>query len=74
MDLIIFIKMEAKYFYKREKVANLLFDLVKYLMTALGATLLFTDKVIELRLILIISALSIIVFVLAIFITPEKEN
>ena len=66
--------MEAKYFYKREKVANLLFDLVKYLMTALGATLLFTDKVIELRLILIISALSIIVFVLAIFITPEKEN
>ena len=36
--------MVDKYFYKREKVANLLFDLVKYLLTALGATLLFTDK------------------------------
>jgi hypothetical protein len=36
--------MIDKYFYKREKVANLLFDLVKYLLTALGATLLFTDK------------------------------
>jgi hypothetical protein len=33
--------MGDKYFHKREKAANLLFDLVKYLLTALGATLLF---------------------------------
>jgi hypothetical protein len=62
------------YFYKREKVANLLFDLVKYLLTALGATLLFTDKDISIGIILIIAVLAIAVFILAIFITPKKET
>ena len=66
--------MVDKYFYKREKVANLLFDLVKYLLTALGATLLFTDKDINIGIILIIVALAILVFVLGIFITPRKEG
>ena len=66
--------MADKYFYKREKVANLLFGLVKYLLTALGATLLFTDKEISIGIILIISVLSICVFVMGIFITPKKED
>ena len=66
--------MVDKYFHKREKVANLLFDLVKYLLTALGATLLFTDKDINIGVILIIVALAILVFVLGIFITPRKEG
>ncbi|MEA2040580.1 MAG: hypothetical protein U9N82_12275 [Thermodesulfobacteriota bacterium] len=66
--------MTDKYFYKREKVANLLFDLVKYLLTALGATLLFIDKEISIGSILIISVLSICVFVMGIFITPKKED
>jgi len=66
--------MVDKYFYKREKVANLLFDLVKYLLTALGATLLFTDKEISIGIILIIAALAILVFVMGIFITPRKED
>ena len=65
--------MVDKYFYKREKVANLLFDLVKYLLTALAAMLLFTDKIIELKIILVIGVLGILVFILAIFITPKKE-
>ena len=65
--------MVDKYFYKREKVANLLFDLVKYLLTALGATLLFTAKEISTGIILIIAALSILVFAIGIFITPRKE-
>ena len=65
--------MIDKYFYKREKVANLLFDLVKYLLTALAAMLLFTDKIIELKIILVIGVLGILVFILAIFITPKKE-
>jgi len=65
--------MVDKYFYKREKVANLLFDLVKYLLTALGATLLFTDKEIPTGIILIIAALAILVFAIGIFITPRKE-
>ena len=66
--------MIDKYFYKREKVANLFFDLVKYLLTALAATLLFTDKIIEFKIILVIGALGILVFILAIFITPKKED
>ena len=65
--------MVDKYFYKREKVANLLFDLVKYLLTALAAMLLFTDKIIEFKIILVIGVLGILVFILAIFITPKKE-
>ncbi len=67
-------KQNDKYFYKREKVANLFFDLVKYLLTALAATLLFTDKIIEFKIILVIGALGILVFILAIFITPKKEG
>lgn len=65
--------MIDKYFYKREKVADLFFDLVKYLLTALAAVLLFTDKIIEFKIILVIGALGILVFILAIFITPKKE-
>jgi len=47
--------------------------LVKYLLTALAAMLLFTDKIIELKIILVIGVLGILVFILAIFITPKKE-
>jgi hypothetical protein len=64
----------ARYFYKREKVANLLFDLVKYLLTALGATVLFTDKNLSTGLIVIAAFLALLVFVLGIFITPKKED
>ena len=63
-----------KYFYKREKVANLLFDLVKYLLTALGATVLFTDKDIPTGIVFISAFLAALVFVLGIFITPRKED
>ena len=66
--------MGDKYFYKREKAANLLFDLVKYLLTALGATLLFTDKDISTGVIVIVAFLTILVFILGIFITPVKED
>jgi hypothetical protein len=62
------------YFYKREKVANLLFDLVKYLLTALGATLLFTDKNISTGIIVVVALLAVLVFILGIFITPKKED
>jgi len=66
--------MGDKYFYKREKVANLLFDLVKYLLTALGATVLFTDKIISTGMIVIAAFMAVLVFVLGIFITPKKED
>ena len=55
-------------------MANLLFDLVKYLLTALAATILFTDKVIGFKIIFVIGALAILIFILAIFITPERKG
>ena len=61
-------------YYKREKVANLLFDLVKYLLTALGAMLLFTDKNISTGIVVIIALLATLVFIFGIFITPLKED
>ena len=66
--------MVDKYLYKREKVANLFFDLVKYLLTALAATMLFTNKIIDFKIIFVIGALAILIFILATFITPEKES
>ncbi len=66
--------MGDKYFYKREKVANLLFDLVKYLLTALGATILFTDKEVSTTIVFISAFMAALVFVLGIFITPGKED
>ncbi len=66
--------MVDKYFYKREKVANLLFDLVKYLLTALGATLLFTDRTVSTVIVLLIAARAILIFALGIFVTPKKED
>lgn len=66
--------VKDKYFLKKEKVANLLFDLVKYLLTAIGAITLLSEKTINLKLLLITSAIALIVFILAIVITPVKED
>jgi hypothetical protein len=66
--------VKDKYFLKKEKVANLLFDLVKYLLTAIGAITLLSEKTINLKLLLITSAIALIVFILAIVITPIKED
>jgi hypothetical protein len=68
------VKCIPTYFYKREKAANLLFDLVKYLLTALGATVLFTDKIISTGMIVTAAFMAVLVFVLGIFITPKKED
>lgn len=66
--------MLDEYFYKREKVANLLFDLVKYLLTAVAATVLFTEKLISTKILILIGAIALFIFILAIVITPKKED
>lgn len=66
--------MVDKYFYKREKVASLLFDLVKYLLTALAATVLFTEKLIPIKILILIGIIVLFIFILAIAITPKKED
>lgn len=66
--------MKDKYFHKKEKIANLLFDLVKYLLTTLGAIVLLSEKSIQTSLLVPIAAITISVFIIAIYITPLKED
>ena len=66
--------MVDKYFYKREKVANLLFDLVKYLLTAVAAAFLFTEKLFSTKIVILTGLMAIFIFILAIVITPKKED
>ena len=65
--------MKDENFLKKEKVANLLFDLVKYLLTTLGAIVLLGKEMPDFRVLLTTFAIAIIVFALAVFITPKKE-
>jgi hypothetical protein len=64
--------MNDKYFLKKEKVANLLFDLVKYLLTALGAAVLFGKEFSDIKVLLLTLVIAIITFSLGVIITPIK--
>jgi Ca2+/Na+ antiporter len=66
--------MKDKYFHKKEKLANLLFDLVKYLLTTLGAIMLLSEKTVKTSLLISVSAVTITIFIIAIYITPLKED
>jgi hypothetical protein len=66
--------MKDKYFLKKEKVANLLFDFVKYLLTTLSAILLLSEKALNLAAIVVTVGIAGIILIAAIFITPLKEE
>ncbi|MEW6067304.1 MAG: hypothetical protein AB1610_03290 [Nitrospirota bacterium] len=66
--------MKDRYFLKKEKVANLMFDLVKYLLTTLGAILLLSEKTINIFAVVITVVIAIIIFITAFVITPLKED
>ena len=66
--------MKDRYFHKKKKVADLLFDLVKYLLTALGAVLLFSEKSLSLNMVIVVTIIILGVFIFAVFITPLKED
>lgn len=66
--------MKDKYSLKKEKVANLLFDLVKYLLTTIGAIMLLKKEMYSFKALLISFVIAIIVFAVAVFITPLKED
>jgi hypothetical protein len=66
--------MKDKYSLKKEKVANLLFDLVKYLLTTIGAIMLLKKEMYSFKALLISFVITIIVFAVAVFITPLKED
>ncbi|MBI4688792.1 MAG: hypothetical protein HY754_00745 [Nitrospirae bacterium] len=66
--------MKDKFFLKKEKVADLLFDLVKYLLTAIAAITLFSEKSITPWAVLTTLAIALIAFITAVVITPIKED
>ncbi|MDP2280036.1 MAG: hypothetical protein Q8K51_17695 [Nitrospirota bacterium] len=66
--------MKDRYFLKKEKVANLMFDLVKYLLTAVGAIVLLSEKPINPSAIVITVMIAAIILVAAIIVTPVKED
>ena len=66
--------MKDRYFLKREKVANLLFDLVKYMLTAIAAAMLFGKEIANIKMLLVTSLIGIIIFIAAVIITPIKED
>jgi hypothetical protein len=66
--------MKDKYFVKKEKVADLLFDLVKYLLTTMGAIVLLSKESPNFRVLLATFAIAIAIFAFAVFITPQKED
>jgi hypothetical protein len=66
--------MKDAYFLKKEKLADLLFDLVKYLLTTLGAIILLSEKAMSPFTVTIVVVIAVIILTLAVFITPLKEE
>lgn len=66
--------MSDRYAKKKDKIADLLFDLVKYLLTTVGAIVLLLDKPIRPIAVIAAVVLAIIIFMLAVLITPLKED
>jgi hypothetical protein len=66
--------MRDKYFLKKEKLADLLFDIVKYLLTTLGAIILLSEKAMSPFTVTIVVVIAVIILTLAVFITPLKEE
>ena len=66
--------MHDKYFLKKDKLADLLFDIVKYLLTTLGAIILLSEKAMSPFTVTIVVVIAVIILTLAVFITPLKEE
>lgn len=78
LDIILIIclilLMHDKYFLKKEKLADLFFDIVKYLLTTLGAIILLAEKPISPVTVTIVVVIAVIILTLAVFITPLREE
>lgn len=63
-----------KHYNKREKTANLLFKIVEYGLIAFGINALLPGNPLGIKIILLGFGILLGVFILALIITPEKEN
>jgi hypothetical protein len=66
--------MRDKYFLKKEKLADMLFDIVKYLLTALCAMLFISEESFSFVKVFIAALIAVIITAIATFITPLKEE
>lgn len=66
--------MKDRYALKKEKVANLLFDLVKYLLTTVGAIMLLSEKPINPFAVISAICVASAILIAAVLITPAKED
>ncbi|RJQ56989.1 MAG: hypothetical protein C4526_00390 [Nitrospiraceae bacterium] len=63
-----------EYYNKREKTANWLFKVAEYIAIALGVNALLPGSPLSMKNVIIGTLLLIILFVLALWVTPEKEG
>lgn len=63
-----------EHYNKREKTANLLFKIIEYGLIAFGLNAMLPDSPISWDMVLISGVIILITFIIALIITPEKEN
>lgn len=63
-----------EYYNKRGKTASWLFKIAEYVAVALGINALLPDTPLDMKNVIVGAALLIILFTLAIWVTPEKEG
>lgn len=63
-----------KHYNKREKTANLLFKIIEYGLITFGINALLPGNPLGIKIVLLGLGILASVFILALIITPEKEN
>jgi hypothetical protein len=63
-----------RHYNKREKTANLLFKIVEYSLIAFGLNALLPNSPVPWEIVFIGGIIVIITFIIALLITPEKED
>jgi len=64
--------MKDRHFERRDKTANLLFDLAKYLLTTAGAVILLHNEPVNVGILILTFLVALLIFILAVYITPAK--
>ena len=66
--------MRSSHHHKREKLANLFFDLVKYLLTVIGVGAILPESKISIGTAMVGIIVALVVLTVALVITPEETE
>lgn len=69
-----FVVVGTPYHNKREKLANLLFDLVKYFLTVIGIGAILPGSTVPVLTATVGALIALLVLGVALWVTPEKEE